>query len=82
MPNMETMVEDKVWEDRVKGMLKAELKRRNVTYAQLVGKLADVGVVDSEPNIRNKMARGKFTAVFLIQCLDAIGATSLRLSDA
>jgi len=51
-------------------------------YAQLVGKLADVGVIDSEPNIRNKLSRGKFTAVFLIQCLEAIGASSLRLSDA
>lgn len=79
MPNMETMVEDKVWEDRVKGMLKAELKRRNVTYAQLVGKLADVGVVESEPNIRNKLARGKFTAVFLIQCLEAIGVKQMLL---
>ena len=72
---------DKDWESRVKGMLKAELKRRNVTYAGLVDKLAEIGVVDSEPNIRNKLARGKFTAVFLVQCLEAIGASSLRLSD-
>ena len=72
-------VKEKEWEDRVKGMLKAELKRRNVTYADLVGKLADLGVMDSEPNIRNKISRGKFTAVFLLQCLEAIGATSLRL---
>lgn len=69
------------WEAKAKGLLKAELKRRGVTYAQLVDKLAAVGVVDSEPNIRNKLARGKFTAVFLIQCLEAIGASSLRLSD-
>lgn len=75
------MVEAKEWEDRVKAMLKAELKRKNVTYAQLVGKLADIGVMDSEPNIRNKLARGKFTAVFLIQCLESIGTSSLRLSD-
>jgi len=60
------MGEDGAWEDRVKGMLKAELKRRNVTYTQLASKLADLGVVDTEPNIRNKLARGKFTAVFLI----------------
>lgn len=72
-------VKEKEWEHRVKGMLKAELKRRNVTYAELVGKLADIGVMDSEPNIRNKISRGKFTAVFLLQCLEAIGATSLRL---
>lgn len=70
---------DTEWEARVKGLLKAELKRRNVSYAQLVEKLAAIGVVDSEPNIRNKLSRGKFTAVFLIQCLEAIGASSLRL---
>lgn len=78
---MQEMRTDKAWEDMVKSLLKAELKRRNVTYAQLVGKLADIGVIDSEPNIRNKMARGKFTAVFLVQCLEAIGCLSLRLSD-
>lgn len=72
-------VKEKEWEDRVKGLLKAELKRRNVTYAELVGKLADIGVMDSEPNIRNKISRGKFTAVFLIQCLTAIGAEAIRL---
>ena len=74
-------VKEKEWEDRVKGLLKAELKRRNVTYSELVGKLADLGVHDSEPNIRNKISRGKFTAVFLIQCLEAIGVRSVSLSE-
>ena len=70
---------DTVWEAKVKGLLKGELKRRNVSYGHLVAKLAEIGVVDSEPNIRNKLSRGKFTAVFLIQCLEAIGSSSLRL---
>lgn len=74
-------VAEKEWEYKVKGMLKAELKRRGVTYADLVGKLADIGVMDSEPNIRNKISRGKFTAVFLVQCLEAIGARSVSISD-
>jgi hypothetical protein len=74
-------VKEREWEDRVKGMLRAEMTRRGITYAQLVGKLADIGIVDSEANLRNKISRGKFTAVFLLQCLEAIGATSLRLSD-
>jgi hypothetical protein len=69
------------WETKVKGLLKGELKRRGVTYAQLVDKLSAIGVSETEPNVRNKLARGKFTAVFLIQCLEAIGASSLRLSD-
>jgi len=73
---------DTIWEARVKGLLKGELKRRNVSYNQLVEKLAAIGVVDTEPNIRNKLARGKFTAVFLLQCLEAVGTSSLRLSEA
>lgn len=72
-------VQEKEWEDRVKRLLKAELARKGVTYAQLVGKLAEIGVMDSEPNIRNKISRGKFTAVFLLQCLRAIGTDTLRL---
>jgi len=72
-------VADTEWEAKVKGLLKGELKRRNVSYAQLVERLAAIGVVDSEPNIRNKLSRGKFTAVFLIQCLEAIGVETIRL---
>ena len=74
------MADNAEWEARVKAMLKAELKRRNVSYLQLVEKLAEIGVMDSEPNVRNKLSRGKFTAVFLIQCLEAIGASDLRLN--
>ena len=72
---------DTVWEAKVKGLLKGELKRRNVSYGQLVAKLAEIGVMDSEPNIRNKISRGKFTAVFLVQCLQAISAQALRLDN-
>jgi hypothetical protein len=74
------MKTQKDWEDQTKGLLKAELKRRNVSYAQLVDKLAEIGVVDSEPNVRNKLSRGKFTAVFLLQCLTAIGSNDIRLA--
>jgi hypothetical protein len=73
------MADNAEWEARVKGLLKAELKRRNVSYAQLVEKLAAIGVQESEPNIRNKLSRGKFTAVFLIQCLQAIGVSSIQI---
>lgn len=75
------MADEQSWERRISAMLKAELKRKGVTYAKLAMKLAEIGVVDSEPNIRNKLARGKFTAVFLVQCLEAIGTTALRFAD-
>lgn len=63
---------DKEWQDRVKGLLKAELKRRNVSYRGLAEKLAALGIQETETNIKNKISRGGFTAVFLIQCLQAI----------
>lgn len=72
---------DKEWQDRVKGILKAELKRRNVSYRQLSEKLADIGVDVSERNINNKISRGGFTAVFFMQCLNAIGCQTLHLQD-
>ena len=69
----------KEWENEAKGLLRAEMTRRSLTYADLVEKLAAIGVSDSERNIRNKVSRGKFTAVFMLQCLTAIGARELRL---
>ncbi len=75
-----TYAPQEAWDARVKAILKAELKRKGVTYAQLVDKLAAIGVKETEPNIRNKLARGKFTAIFFIQCLVAVGSTDVRLS--
>lgn len=73
---------DKEWQDRVKGLLKAESKRQNVSYRELADKLTAMGVAESESNIKNKISRGGFTAVFFVQCLSAIGCTTLRLEDA
>lgn len=67
------------WETRAANLLKAELKRRGVTYAQLVEKLAEIGVDEKEVNIRNKLSRGKFTAAFLLQCLTAVGSAEFRV---
>lgn len=69
------------YETRAKNLLKGELKRRGVTYAQLAEKLAAIGVAENERNLNNKISRGGFTAAFLLQCLEAIGASSLRLSE-
>jgi len=69
------------WEAKVKGLLKAELKRRDVTYHQLAEKLVRIGVAESPENIANKISRGKFSAVFLLQCLEVIGCNTLRLAD-
>lgn len=67
------------YETLAKNLLKGELKRRGMTYARLAEKLAEIGVQENERNINNKISRGGFSAAFMLQCLTALGAVSLRL---
>jgi 3-mercaptopyruvate sulfurtransferase SseA len=69
------------WEMKAKGILKGELKRRHLGYKELTHKLRDIGIEDNERNIANKVSRGSFTAVFFLQCLEAIGCKEVRLED-
>ncbi len=71
----------KDWQALVKGLLKAELKRRNLRYADLATKLRATGVKENERNISNKISRGTFTAVFFVQCMEAIGVKTIHLED-
>lgn len=73
------MAEKTDYELMAANLLKAELKRTGVTYAQLVERLSGIGIDEKEVNIRNKLSRGKFTAAFMLQCLAALGVTDLRL---
>ena len=42
--------------------LKAELRRKGITYAGLVDALKQIGVDEKEVNVRNELFRGKLTA--------------------
>ena len=68
------MPEQTEWETKAANLLKAELKRQGVTYAQL----ADM-IGEKEVNIRNKLSRGKFSAAFLLQCLSGLGLDHMRI---
>lgn len=67
------------FETRAKNLLKGELKRKGVTYAQLAEKLGEMGIHETERNLNNKISRGGFSSAFMIQCLVAIGVQELRL---
>lgn len=69
----DSMPERTDWEAKARGILRGEMARQNITYAQLVVRLAAIGVSEDERNLRNKVSRGKFTAAFLLQCMEAIG---------
>ncbi|RUW60182.1 DUF6471 domain-containing protein [Mesorhizobium sp. M7A.F.Ca.US.008.03.1.1] len=67
------------YEAKAKNLLKAELKRKGVTYGHLAEKLASMDIHETERNLNNKISRGGFSAAFLLQCLRAIGVHSLQL---
>lgn len=68
------MADQSEWETKAANLLKAELKRQGVTYAQLADRIGD-----KEANVRNKLSRGKFSAAFLLHSLNAIAVREIRL---
>ena len=72
-------IDDAAWERLVKNMLRAEMMRRGVSYEQLVARLAEIGITENVLNLRNKVARGRFTAPFFAQCMVALGVELLQV---
>lgn len=70
---------DKAWEEMAKNILRGEMMRLGVSYAKLPELLAKQGVIDNELNLRNKVGRGRFTAVFFLQVLKALDVDWLKI---
>lgn len=69
------------WAEKAKRLLRTAMVQRGITYEGLSERLAAIGVEDTPVNLRNKVARGKFTAVFMLQCLEAVGCMTMPLND-
>ena len=67
--------------EKVKRLLKAELKRADVSYDALAERLTNMGIKETRATIANKLSRGAFSAVFMVAVLKAIGRESISLSD-
>ena len=77
--NLPATGSDEQWRDLAKGMMKAELKRQNLTYEDLANRLVEMGLEETPTSVRNKIGRGSFSFVFALQALTAIGVR-LKLS--
>lgn len=69
------------WEDRAKRFLKAELKRADVSYAELAKRLEAHGLSETEASIANKLSRGTFAATFFLATLTALECQAVELAD-
>ena len=75
---MVTMTDDD-WKDKAKGLLKSEIVKRNLSYIDVAERLKQLGIEETPQNISNKIARGTFGAIFMLQVMTAIGCDEIRL---
>ena len=67
------------WKAQAKGLIRAELKRRDMGYADLAKRMEAIGLKVNDRTIANKIATGSFSAVFFLQCMEAMGVKNLPL---
>ncbi|WP_286699539.1 DUF6471 domain-containing protein [Sulfitobacter sp. TMED3] len=48
-----------------------------MTYAQLIERLANIGISEKEVNVRKPLSHGKFSAAFMLQYLCKVGSSQL-----
>ena len=66
---------------KVARFLKAEMKRADVTYAELARRLEAHGLKETEASITSKLARGTFAATFFLGVVAALELEGIRLGD-
>lgn len=70
---------DDDWKHKAKGLLKSEIVKRNLSYVDVAERLKQLGIEETPQNISNKIARGTFGAIFMLQVLTAIGCDEIRI---
>ena len=78
---MSIATKEKEWADRARRYVKVELKRAEVSYAELARRLKDHGLEETEASITAKLNRGTFAATFFLATMLAIGRNSVNLGD-
>jgi len=69
------------YEQKAKDALRAIIKDGGADYAKLQAGLRKLGIEITPAALENKIARGTFSAAFLIQCMDALGTKGLELGE-
>ena len=69
------------WNARARRLLKAELAKRDINFVELSERLKEIGIKVSSQNLSNKIARGSFSAPFMLQVFAAIGSDRILIGD-
>lgn len=70
------------WEEAAKRLLRVEMTKRGWRYQRLALELKlKLGVLETPAQLSRKINRGKFSAGFLLLCLEALGVAELRMEE-
>ena len=73
---------EKEWADRARRYIKAELKRADVTYAELAQRLREHGIEDeTDGSVTAKLARGTFSVPWFLAVLTVLGIPALTIAE-
>src|SRR5216683_3471663 len=78
---MNVATKEREWANRARRFVKAELKRAEVSYAELARRLKEHGLEETEASITAKLNRGTFAATFFLATMKAIGRETVDIED-
>jgi hypothetical protein len=78
---MTIATKEREWANRARRFVKVELKRAEVSYAELARRLKEHGLEETEASITAKLNRGTFAATFFLATIKAIGRQTVNLEE-
>lgn len=69
------------YKDRAKSIIKAELAKKNIDYIELSKRFKKIGINETQTNLANKINRGTFSFIFVLQLFEVLGVKNLKLED-
>jgi hypothetical protein len=72
---------EREWADKARRFIKAELRRRSVSYRELAERLREHGLEETESGIASKLSRGTFAVTFFLATLAVLEMEGVRLEE-
>lgn len=72
---------EKEWADKARMFLKGELRKAGLGYKDLIQRLKEHGIEETEASITGKLNRGTFPVSFWLACLAVLELGETTLGD-
>jgi hypothetical protein len=69
-PQSEGVYEE--WEEEARELIVSKMNERKLSYKELALRLERLGIIESAGQLNRKINRKRFSAAFMLACLDAM----------